>query len=157
MLAALLLAVVGGAALLALWWRASVEEREVDRLVRRLIDLAVRDPAEALRLLREHPELRSARTVHDATPLHFCALEGQPEGVRFFADAGVPLDAVNDLGDTALVDAVAQGNVEVAKLLLRKGADPDAVSPLRGSALGIAQGQGNAALVALLRDAGARG
>lgn len=156
MLAALLLAILGGGALLLYLGRAPAEEAEARRRVELLVDLAVRDPAAALRLLREHPELREARCADEETPLHYCAVEGQADGVRFFAGAGFPVDAPNRFGDTALVDAVTRGDVEMTKLLLRLGADPNGASRTRGSALGIAMAMGNTKLVDLLLDAGAR-
>jgi ankyrin repeat protein len=124
--------------------------------VQRLIDLAVQDQPAARRLLRDHPELLRARYLHDETPLHFCAGEGFAGGVRFFADAGVPVDAVNGLGDTALMDAAAVGNVEVVKQLLRLGADPNAKSRTRECVLHDAVRNGHAEVVAALLDAGAR-
>lgn len=155
MLAALLLALVG-LPVLFLMTRIWAADSADARLVQRLIDLAVQDQAAARRLLREHPELLAARYVHDETPLHFCAVEGLAEGVRFLADAGVPVDAKNAYGDTALVDAVSHGSLEMTRLLLRHGADPNAVSRPRGSVLQIAAANGSAALVAALLDAGAR-
>jgi ankyrin repeat protein len=155
MLAALLLAVIGvGLLLFARAWAA--EPSEDGELVRRLIELSVQDQAGAMRLLREHPELLAARYLHDETPLHYCAVEGLTEGVRFLAGAGVPVDAENQFGDTALVDAVTLGNVEIVKVLLRHGANPDAASRTKGRVLHIAAGQGNAGLVSALLDAGAR-
>lgn len=149
-----LLALVGiGLFLLA---RSRAAEGAEAALARRLLDLALRDPPEARRLLREHPELLAARYAHDQTALHLCAIEGSADGVRLFATAGVPIDAVNRLGDTALVEAAALGRVEIVKLLLRHGASPNAVSPLRGHVLRVADAHGHAEVVALLRDAGAR-
>jgi ankyrin repeat protein len=155
MLAALLLLLVGGAALLLLGrgWAGPTTD---GKLVRRLIDLAVRDQVAAALLLRAHPELLCARTIRDETPLHFCAAEGLMEGVRFLAEAGMAVDATNDVGDTALVDAVTAGNLQVTRLLLRHGANPDAASRARGSVLHIAAKQGNARLVEALLAAGAR-
>jgi len=155
MFPALLLALVGGVALL-LFGRAWAGPSVDKRLVRQLIDLAVRDQAAATLLLRQHPDLLHARTLHDQTLLHFCAAEGQAEGVRFLARAGVPVDATNEVGDTALVDAVSQGDLQMARLLLRLGASPDAASRTRGCVLHIAVGTGNAALVEALLGAGAR-
>jgi ankyrin repeat protein len=155
MFPALLLALVGGVALL-LFGRAWAGPSVDKKLVRRLIDLAVRDQVAAALLLREHPDLLHARTLHDQTLLHFCAAEGQAEGVRFLARAGVPVDATNEVGDTALVDAVSRGDLQMVRLLLRLGASPEAASRTRGSVLHIAVGQGNAALVDALLGAGAR-
>jgi ankyrin repeat protein len=156
MLAALLLALVGGGVALLLVGRAWAGPSVDKKLVRQLIELSVRDQVAAALLLREHPDLLAARTIHDETLLHYCAAEGWPEGVRFLARAGIPVDATNELGDTALVDAVALGHLEVARLLLRHGANPDAVSRTRGSVLHIAVGEGNAGLAGALLDAGAR-
>lgn len=156
MLAALLLAILGGGALLLYLGRAPAEEVAARGLVQRLVELAVRDPAGALRLLREHPELRAARLGEDETPLHYCAVEGQADAVRFFAGAGFAIDASNRVGDTALVDAVARGDLEMTKLLLRLGADPNATSRMRGSPLRIAMERGDAALADALLGAGAR-
>jgi len=154
MLAALVLAVIAvGLILLGRIWVTESGDR---RRVEGLIDLAVRDQAAALRLLREHPELLQARYVHDETPLHYCAVKGLQDGVRFLARAGMPLDAPNAFGDTALVDVVTAGDLEMARLLLRLGADPNVSSRGRGSVLHIAAGRGEPALVAALLDAGAR-
>lgn len=156
MLAALLLALVGGAALF-LFGRALATEAATDgKLVQRLIELAVEDQAAARRLLLEHPELLAARYLHDETPLHFCAVEGHLQGVRFLAEAGVPVDAVNAFGDTALIDAAALGNLGVVRALLRLGANPNVASPTRGPALHAAVERGEGGVVAALLDAGAR-
>jgi len=125
-------------------------------LVERLIDAAVNDRSAAKTLLREHPDLVTARYIHGETLLHFCAVEGYADAVRFFAEAGVPVDAPNEFGDTALIDAATLGNIEVAKVLLEFGADPNASSPTRDQVLHIAVSQGNAELVSSLLAAGAR-
>ncbi len=154
MLGALLLAIIGVPMLLLL--RTWAREAQDSSLVRQLIDLAVQDQAAAMRLLRDHPELLQARYVHDETPLHFCAVEGFTEGVRFLAGAGMPIDARNEFGDTALVDAVALGRQDVVKVLLSHGADPNAASRALGPVLHVAVSQGRADVAGALLDAGAR-
>jgi ankyrin repeat protein len=154
MLAALLLALVAVPAVLL--WRSWAADAARDAPVKRLIDLAIHDPTAAILLLRDHPELLQARYLHDETPLHYCAVEGSADAVRLLARAGMPVDAVNQYGDTALVDAVARGNLDVARLLLYHGADPNAASRRHGPALHIAVARGHAALAAALLDAGAR-
>lgn len=154
MLGALLLAIVGVPLLLLA--RSWVMEAEATKRVRLLIDMAVRDHSAARALLRDYPELLQARTVHEATPLHFCAIEGLAEGVRFFAKAGMPVDARDELGNTALADTVARGDLAMTKLLLHHGADPNAVSWGRGCVLHLAVQEGNPELAAALLDAGAR-
>jgi ankyrin repeat protein len=124
-------------------------------LVAQLIDLAVQDQPAATKLLAEHPELLGSRYIHGETPLHFCAVEGFAEGVRFLAQAGVPVNAKNEFGDTALVDAVRLGSTEIVKVLIRFGADPNVSSP--GSIpLDEAISKGNVAIVEALLDSGAR-
>jgi ankyrin repeat protein len=125
-------------------------------LVERLIDEGVHDHAAAATLLEEHPELRTARYIHDETPLHFCAVEGLVDGVCFFAKAGFPVDAVNEFGDTALIDATTVGNVEVVRALLQLGANPNATSATRDQVLHIAVSKGSSELAAALLAAGAR-
>lgn len=154
MLAVPFLALLG--LVLVLLWRAWAVESTDTALVRRLIDLAVQDQNAAGLLLREHPELLQARYLHDETPLHFCAVEGFTAGVRFFARAGVPVDAANRFGDTPLTDAAALGNLEVVRLLLHHGADPNAKSRTRECVLHDAVSNGHAEVVAALLDAGAR-
>lgn len=154
MLAALLLAILGVPLLLLA--RTWVAEAADSALVRRLIDLAVRDQTEAGLLLRAHPELLQARYLHDETPLHFCAVEGLVDGVRFLARAGVPIDAENAYGDTALVDAVTMANLPIVKVLLAHGANPDASSRTFGPALHVAVARGHVEVAEALLRAGAR-
>ncbi len=47
------------------------------------IDAAAHDQPKARRLLEEHPGLRDARWIHDETVLHFLAVEGYDDAVRF--------------------------------------------------------------------------
>lgn len=147
---------LAGLALFLLYARAAVGPQADTRPVRRLIDLAVQDPDAARRLLAEQPELLQARYLHGETPLHFCAVEGLASGVRFFAEAGIPVDAPNELGDTPLVDAASLGKLEVVRLLLWHGASPNATSRTRGNVLHHAVTRGHAEVAAALLDAGAR-
>lgn len=125
-------------------------------LVAQLIDFAVRDQRAATKLLADHPGLLQARYIHAETPLHFCAVEGFVDGVRFLAPAGVPVDATNEFGDTALLDAVRLGSTEIVKLLLQLGADPNVTSPVCASPLDEAVLAGNVSIIEALLDAGAR-
>ena len=47
--------------------------------------------------------------------------------LSFFLERGVPVDAKNASGATALHDAVRLGRLDAARLLLAKKADPNAV------------------------------
>jgi ankyrin repeat protein len=88
--------------------------------------------------------------------LHFCAVEGFLAGVRFLAEAGMPVDAVNEFGDTALIDATALGRAEVVRVLLHHGANPNATSVTRDQVLHLAVTNGNAEIALSLLGAGAR-
>ena len=124
-------------------------------LIGDFIDAVVQDPRKAAALLAEHPDLINARWIHDETVLHFLAVEGFAEGVRFLAARGADVDAVNEFGDSALVDVAALGLAEIAETLLRHGANPNAGSATRDNALHCAVRSGNARLVTVLLRAGA--
>ena len=124
-------------------------------LVGEFVDAVVGAPRKADALLAEYPGLLNARWVHNETILHFLAVEGIAEGVRFLASRGADVNAVNDFGDSALIDAATLGNDEIAHMLLRHGADPNAKSVTRDSALHAAVRSGNARLVGLLLEGGA--
>jgi ankyrin repeat protein len=120
------------------------------------IDAAVRDHVAARKMIEARPELLNARWMHNETILHFLAVEGYVDAVRFLATAGAAIDEVNEFGDTALIDVTVLGNVEIAKLLLKHGANPNAPSNTRDNPLGAAVWSGNLELVELLLAAGAR-
>src|SRR4029079_5658505 len=86
----------------------------------------VRDPVRADAMLEEQPELLDARWIHNETVLHFLAIEGFADGVRFLASRGADVNAVNEFGDTALVDVASLGLAGIVGILLTPGARPDA-------------------------------
>ena len=127
------------------------------KLLVELIDAAVEDHAKARKLLKKHPGLLEARYIHKETPLHFLAVEGYADGVRFLAEAGADVNCVNEFGDTPLADVACLGGDEVARILLQHGADPNAASSGHDNVLHAALGSQNAALVDALLSAGALG
>lgn len=125
-------------------------------IVGQFIDAAVQDQALATRLLRQYPALKNSRWLSEETPLHFLAVEGYADAVRFLAESGFNVNATNTFGDTALVDVATLTNVEIARILLAHGANPNAQSTTRGNVLHCAVAAGNVRLVEMLLEAGAR-
>lgn len=124
-------------------------------LVGEFLDAVVQAPKKADDLLAEHPNLLDARWLHNETVLHFLAVEGFAEGVKFLLSRGADVNAVNEFGDTALIDIAVLGNDEIADTLLQHGANPNAKSVTRENALHAAVRSGNVRLVALLLKNGA--
>jgi tRNA A-37 threonylcarbamoyl transferase component Bud32 len=86
--------------------------------------------------------------------LWLSASSGSAWWVRAALANGVPPDARDETGDTALMRASQRGHREVVKLLLVHGADAGLRNALGESALEMAQENGHAAVVALLRGRG---
>jgi ankyrin repeat protein len=124
-------------------------------LIGEFIDAVVDDPPRADAMLVEHPELLNARWIHDETVLHFLAIEGFAEAVRFLAARGADVNAVNEFGDTALVEIAGLGLTEIAEILLSHGANPDARSDVRDNPLHAAARAGHTEVVRRLLRAGA--
>jgi len=125
-----------------------------EALIGTFIDAAVRDPPAAEALLQSHPELLNARWIHDETVLHFLAVEGFGDAVRFLAERGADVNAVNEFGNSVLVEVVKLGYESIAATLLRHGANPDATSPIDENVLHLAVTKGHAGIVRMLFEAG---
>jgi ankyrin repeat protein len=107
-------------------------------------------------LLAAHPDRIKPRWFHDETVLHFLAVEAFAEGVRFRAERGADVNAVNEFGDPPLIDVAVLGRNDVADILLRHGANPNAArSATQDPIPHCAVERGNHRLVALLLAAGA--
>ncbi|OCT53169.1 Ankyrin repeat protein [Cladophialophora carrionii] len=72
----------------------------------------------------ERPEDLNLPDNAGNTPLQIAALQGYVDIVRFLLENGCEVDTRNIDRDTALIDAVENGHVEVVKLLLIHGANP---------------------------------
>ena len=130
---------------------------ELDKeLVGKFIDAVVNDEPQAVRLLRQYPELRDARWRLNETVLHFLAIEGYTEGVRRLCQMGFDVNATNEFGDAPLIDVAVLGNDEIAAILIEHGADPNATSETHDNALHCAVQSGNAKLVDVVLLAGAK-
>ncbi len=80
-------------------------------------------------LLRKHPQLLTARPL-SKTWLHVAAARPNVNMVSMLLDMGFDVDVVNDVDETALAQAVADGQLEVAKYLIKQGANPNIGRPL---------------------------
>ena len=98
---------------------------------------------------------------YDGTALIAAAHLGHVEVVSILVDAGAPLDHVNNLGWTALIESIVLGDggarhTETLKLLVDAGADVDLPDGNRQSPRELAQARGFTEMVKILEAAGAR-
>jgi ankyrin repeat protein len=106
----------------------------------------------------------SARNVtsrYDGTALIAAAHLGHAAVVRELIRAGAPLDHVNNLGWTALIEAIVlgdggPGHTETLRALLEAGASPNLPDARGRTPLSLARARGHRAMVRLLEQAGAR-
>jgi ankyrin repeat protein len=118
---------------------------------------AVRDDVVTLRaLLAAGASAKLITSRYDGTALIAAAHLGHPEVVKALIEAGAPLDHVNNLGWTALIEAVILGDggrrhVETVRALVQAGArrdigDRQGVTPLQH-----AKARGYTDIVAILQ------
>lgn len=123
--------------------------------------VAVSDDVPALKaLLASGASAKLITSRYDGTALIAAAHLGHDGIVRELIVAGAPLDHVNNLGWTALIEAVILGDggkrhVETVRALLVAGADRNLADRQGVTPLQHARSRGYAAMVALL-EAGAR-
>jgi len=106
----------------------------------------------------------SAKNVtsrYDGTALIAAAHLGHAEVVRILIRAGAPLDHINNLGWTALIESIVLGDggprhTETLRALVEAGANVNLADRTGQTPLGLARARGYGAMVALLQNAGAR-
>jgi hypothetical protein len=125
------------------------------RMLAELSELQARKLREALPALREELGRAHAAPAPGRAQLLQAAGRGDLAGVRQALEAGVPVDAREPSGPTALVIAMSRGHAEVARLLIDRGADVSAATALHFSALMFATARGDAALVRTMLARGA--
>lgn len=106
-------------------------------------------------LLPARPDL-TLRNRYGGASVIPAAERGHVEYVRRVVDTGIDLDQVNDLGWTALLEAVVLGDggprhQEIVRILLDAGADPDIPDKDGVTALEHAERRGDDAIARLLR------
>jgi ankyrin repeat protein len=106
----------------------------------------------------------SAKNVtsrYDGTALIAAAHLGHADVVRRLIRAGAPLDHVNNLGWTALIESIVLGDggprhLETLTVLVRAGANLTLADRQGQTPLALARGRGYEAMVRMLQRAGAR-
>jgi len=98
---------------------------------------------------------------YDGTALIAAAHLGHAEAVRTLIRAGAPLDHVNNLGWTALLESIVLGDggprhTETLRALVEAGANVNLTDRTGQTPLGLARARGYGAMVSILQDAGAR-
>jgi ankyrin repeat protein len=88
-------------------------------------------------------------------PLFLAAGEEKLEVVRYLLDEGADVNARENWGSTALIEAASYGHIDIIKELLLRGADINAISE-QGTALDIAIIRKNTAAADLLRHRGGK-
>jgi ankyrin repeat protein len=98
---------------------------------------------------------------YDGTALIAAAHLGHSEVVRTLMRAGAPLDHVNNLGWTAVIESIVlgdggPGHTETLKALVEAGANVNIADRTGRTPLALARGRGYGAMVEILERAGAR-
>src|SRR5262245_59196404 len=104
---------------------------------------------------------KAITSPYDGTALIAAAHLGHDEVVRTLIAAGAPLDHVNNLNWTAVIEAVVLGDggrrhVACLKALLDAGANPNLPDRQGRTPLALARARGFDQMVALLQAKGAR-
>jgi ankyrin repeat protein len=123
---------------------------------------AVRNDTEMLKIALEGGAgARNVTSRYDGTALIAAAHLGQVEAVRILIDAKAPLNHVNNLGWTALMEAIVLGNGDArhtatVKALVEAGADVNIADRQGTTPLQHARRRGYVEMARTLENAGAR-
>jgi hypothetical protein len=124
--------------------------------------LAVANRVDALRLaISLGGDSRAITSPYDGTALIAAAHLGHHEVVGLLIEAGAPVDHVNNLGWTALIESIVLGDGglrhrECLRLLLAAGANPNLPDRDGRSPLALARERGHSAMADMLLAHGAR-
>ena len=104
---------------------------------------------------------KNITSPYQGTALIAAAHLGHAEVVRVLIAAGAPLDHVNNLGWTALIESIVLGNggrnhIDTLDALVKAGANVNLADRAEATPLTLAKGRGYAEMVRILGAAGAR-
>lgn len=90
-----------------------------------------------------------------ATKVFDLARQGATTDLTAYLDAGVPMDLINERGDTLLMLAAYHGHAETVSALLSRGAPADQLTASKQTALSAAIFKADVAIIRLLLSHGA--
>jgi ankyrin repeat protein len=111
--------------------------------------------------LRGGASARNVTSPYDGTALIAAAHLGHDEVVKTLIQAGAPLDHVNNLGWTALIESIVLGDggprhTESLRALVAAGANPNLADRQGATPLALAKARGYVEMVRILEQAGGR-
>ena len=141
--------------------RADLNAKERDRYDAVTIAAVADDVATLKLLLQLGASAKQVTSRYDGTALIAAAHLGHDEVVKLLIDAGAPLDHVNNLGWTALIESIVLGqggprHVATLAALVRAGANVNLADRNGQSPLQLARKRRYQAMIAILEQAGAK-
>jgi ankyrin repeat protein len=141
--------------------RADLNLQERDRYDAVTIAAVADDVATLKLLLQLGASAKQITSRYDGTALIAAAHLGHDEVVKLLIDTGAPLDHVNNLGWTALIEAIVLGqggprHVATLTALVRAGANVNLADRNGQTPLRLARQRGYKPMVAILEQAGAK-
>jgi ankyrin repeat protein len=140
---------------------ADINAKENDRYDAVTIASVANDVGTLRMLLQLGASAKQVTSRYDGTALIAAAHLGHDLVVKMLIEAGAPLDHVNNLGWTALIESIVLGNggthhTETLRALVQAGANVNIADRNGQSPLALARSKQYAAMVQILEKAGAR-
>ncbi len=140
---------------------ADLNMKERDHYDAVTIAAVANDPATLRLLLTLGASAKQVTSRYDGTALIAAAHLGHDEVVKLLINAGAPLDHVNNLGWTALIESIVLGNggphhIETLRAIVQAGANVNLADRNGESPLRLARSRRYSAMVEILEKAGAK-